>query len=109
MEKAGDGDHSAHREGAVRQFTLRRGEDGEVELPENCRDGGELVNVDERDGDNRTRFILCGRGDDDTPAGRAAMLERARERVATSEHLGEEQRARILAGLDAEIARLRAQ
>jgi beta-lactamase regulating signal transducer with metallopeptidase domain len=109
MEKAGDGDHSAHREGAVRQFTLRRGEDGEVELPENCRDGGELVNVDERDGDNRTRFILCGHGDDDSPAGRAAMLETARERVAASERLNEEQRARILAGLDAEIARLRAQ
>ena len=108
MEKHGDGDHAEHREGAVRQFTLRRGENGEVALPENCRDGGELVNLDERSGDQHTRFILCARGDD-TPASTLAMLEMARDRVGESEHLSEEQRARIVARLDEEIARLRAQ
>ena len=109
LEKGGDGERSAHREGRVREFSLRRGENGEIELPENCREGGsEVFNHSTQDGDQRTRFILCSRSEA-SPAQRIEMLENAKRRLGDSEHLGAEHRARIVARLDEEIARLRAQ
>ena len=106
MEKHGDGDHAAHGEGAVRQFTLRRGENGEIVLPEGCSEGEPLANVDETDGNERTRVLLCGRGDG-APADRVERLQRVRDRLAQNEELSAEQRQRVTAALDREIARLR--
>ena len=109
MEKHGDGERAEHRDGAVRQFTLRRGENGEVELPEGCREGGgEVFSHSSEQGEERTRFFICARGDA-TPAQRIEMLENARRRIGENEHLSAEQRARIEARLDEEIARLRGQ
>lgn len=95
-------------EGSARLFN-RRIEDGEETLPENCPgDANPLANVDEREGDQRTRILLCTRGDS-TAAERAEALERARRHLAEDEHLSTEQRQRITARIDEEIARLRAQ
>lgn len=100
--KAGDG----HRDGATRRFSIRRGANGEVELPEGCGEAEQLANVEEGTGDQRTRIVLCSRGEADA-ATRLERLQRARERLAGNEHLGDEHRARVLAALDREIARLR--
>jgi len=105
VEKHGD---QARAEGATREFRIRRGENGEHALPEACREGGELFNLDEREGERRTRFVLCARGAE-TPAARAEILELARTRLAENTHLSDEQRARVAAALEREIARLRGQ
>lgn len=106
LEKGGDGEHAEHREGAVRQFTLRRGENGEIELPEGCGEGDPIADIDEATDNERSRILLCSRGDG-TPAQRAERLQRARDRLAQSEQLSAEQRERVTAALDREIARLR--
>lgn len=103
MEKEGEGGEG--REHAIR---LRRGENGEIELPEGCREGERIADVDERQDGERTRILLCARGEAD-PAQRAERLQRVRERLARNEHLSAEQRERIAAALDREIARIRGQ
>ena len=64
--------------------------------------------VNEGGDDQRTRIILCTRGNA-SPAERAERLQRARDRLAGDDDLSAEQRARISAALDREIARLRGQ
>ena len=110
MERHGgeEGAEGTH-EPRVRSFTLRRREDGEVVLPEGCSNGEQLANVDETSGNDRTRIVLCGRGDESTPAERAERLQRARDRLAQEDHLSGEHRDRVLGALDREIARLRGQ
>ncbi len=89
-----------------RSFELRRGEGGQIHIPD-C-DDGERTEVDEAEGNERTRVVLCT-GGNATPAERADRLQRARERLAGNDDLSEEQRARVTAAIDREIARLRGQ
>ena len=67
--------------------------------------------VNEGSGNNRTRVILCTRGHDGArnPAQHAEALQRARARLAEDSDLPAEQRQRVLAAIDREIARLRGQ
>lgn len=95
---AGPGDHVMH---------IRRGPNGEHVLPEHCRGGQNLANVDETNGDRRTRVVLCSAGDAD-PAARLRHLQQARERMAANSSIEGEHRERVLAALDRAIAELRA-
>ncbi len=113
-----------HRDGAPaaegaerREFTLRRDGEGnvtrhvldpEVEARiERCRQGGDSFNVDEGEGNRRTRILLCTQGEG-SAANRAEALERARERIAGNDDLSAETKQRILAQIDQAIARARA-
>ena len=116
-----------HRDGAPkaegaerrerREFTLRRDGEGnvtrhvldpEVEARiERCRQGGDSFNVDEGEGDQRTRILLCTQGEG-SAANRVEALERARERIAANDDLAAETKQRILAQVDQAIARARA-
>jgi beta-lactamase regulating signal transducer with metallopeptidase domain len=80
------------------------GPDGELSVPE-CNDG-QATNVDETQGGQRTRIVLCSRGNA-TPAERAERLQRARDRLAGDSELSQAQRDHVTAALDREIARLR--
>jgi hypothetical protein len=110
----GPGDHQRvivmnHRGGAGQHdgHTVRvHGPNGEVVIPD-C-DGGQATNVDETTGGERTRVILCTRGEA-TPAQRAERLQRARDRLANDSELSAEQRTRVTAALDRQIAQLRGQ
>ena len=115
-----------HRDGASkaeggerrerREFTLRRdgegnvtrhGLDPEVEARiERCRQGDNLVNVDEGEGNQRTRILLCAQGEGSS-ANRVEALQRARERIASEDHLSAETKQRVLAQIDQAIARAR--
>ena len=104
----GHGDHGDRR---VRTFTLHRG-DGEhgahhVEVL-GCGEG-QRTEVNEGDGSERTRVILCSRGSTATPAERAERLQGIRDRLAGDSELSAEHKARVTAALDREIARLRGQ
>ena len=94
---AGDAEH---------RVRIRRGEGGEVVIPD-CAPG-DRTEVDEGGDNERTRIVLCNRGSA-TPAERAERLQRARDRLAQDSELSAEQRTRITAALDREIARLRGQ
>ncbi|HEX8364577.1 MAG TPA: M56 family metallopeptidase [Allosphingosinicella sp.] len=86
---------------------MRRGPNGEVTLPENCRQSEPLANVDEQSGNRRTRIMLCERGGADA-ATRLQRLQQARERIAGNDELTGEHRERVLAALDRAIAQARA-
>jgi beta-lactamase regulating signal transducer with metallopeptidase domain len=105
------GDHpqgDAERRTRERVLTIRRGENGEVELPEACGESERLVDSSEGEDNNRTRVVMCTRGEADAGT-RLERLQRARERLSTMEALDDEHRARVLATIDREIARLRGQ
>ena len=89
-----------------RTFELRRGEGDRIHVPD-C-DDGERTEVNEGEGNERTRVVLCT-GGNATPAQRAERLQRARDRIAQNDELSEAQRARVTAAIDREIARLRGQ
>jgi len=101
--KAEGGEHRAHGD-RTHSMRIRRGADGELAAPD-C-DGGQATNVEDGSGNERTRIVLCSRGDA-TPAERAERLQRARDRLAGDTELSAESRARITSSLDREIARLR--
>lgn len=104
MEHKG-GDHAAT--GRAHTLQIRRGENGEVVLPEGCS-GNELANVDESEGNRRTRIMVCGQ-EGQSAEQRLENLQRARARIAENDELSDEHRARVTAALDQAIARLRAQ
>ena len=97
-EGSGD-DHAGHG------LPMRHG-DTEVVLP-SC-DDGQRDEVNEGTDNDRTRIVLCSRGTA-SPADRAERLQHVRDRLANDSELSAEQRARVTAALDREIARLRAQ
>jgi len=110
----GDGDHAGHGEHGdhrVRTFTLHRG-DGEHGADHfevaGCGEG-QRTEVNEGEGNERTHVILCSRGAGAAPAERAEQLTRIRDRLAGDSELSAEQKARVTAALDREIARLRGQ
>ncbi|HEX8526562.1 M56 family metallopeptidase [Allosphingosinicella sp.] len=100
----------AEKGGADHVIRLRRhgGPGGHGELAESCPDGTELLNLNHGGEENRHRMILCSRPGA-TPAQRVEALERARTRLAEHDGMPEEHRARVLAEIDAAIARLRGQ
>ena len=104
MNQKADG--AGEGQGAAQSFELRRGENGEVVLPD-CPEG-DATRVEEGSGTEHTRVVLCTRGGG-APAERADHLQRARDRLACDSELSEAQRARVTAALDREIARLRGQ
>jgi beta-lactamase regulating signal transducer with metallopeptidase domain len=106
-DAAGHGDHEVHR------FVLNRGAGGHGAVGEHmamadCGEG-QRSEVNEGEGNERTRVILCTRGGNATPAQRAERLQSMRDRLANDSELSAEQRARVSAALDREIARLRGQ
>lgn len=78
-----------------------------LELSGECANGTRNQ-VEDAVGDQRARIIVCGPGDS-TPAQQAERLQRARDRLANDDELTGEHRERMLAAIDREIARLRAQ
>jgi bla regulator protein BlaR1 len=96
MSRDGAGGPGEHR---VRVM----GEDGEIHIPD-CQ-GGQASNVDETTDGQRTRIVLCTRGES-TPA-QVERLQRVRDRLAADTELSEAQRARVAAALDRQIAQLR--
>lgn len=96
-----EGDHP----GAARHIELH-GPGGEVVIPQ-C-DNGQADEVNEGTDGNRTRIVLCTSANV-SPAQRAERLQHARDRLANESELSAEQRAHVLAAIDAQIARLRAQ
>jgi len=100
---AGAAGHREHRE---HRTEIRRGANGEVQLPD-CA-GGERTDVNEGTDGQRTRIVLCSQGN--VPAAeRAQRLQSTRDRLANDSGLSAEQRQRVTAALDREIARLRGQ
>ena len=94
----GEVDREGHAE------AMRR--DHEIVIP-SC-DDGQRDEVSEGTDDNRTRIVLCSRGNA-TPAQRAERLQGVRDRLTRDEELSAEQKARVTAAIDREIARLRGQ
>lgn len=106
--QAAHGDHADHGVGTV---TLHRDGghmmDGHMVMADCGR--GQRSEVNEGEGNERTRVILCSSGADATPAQHAERLQRVRDRLAGDSDLSAEHKARITAALDREIARLRSQ
>jgi beta-lactamase regulating signal transducer with metallopeptidase domain len=75
---------------------------------ENCSGNDQLINVNEGEGNQRTRIMICAHGSGAaSAASRAEALQHARERIASSEHMSAETKQRVLAQFDAAIARAR--
>ncbi|HMJ92564.1 MAG TPA: M56 family metallopeptidase [Allosphingosinicella sp.] len=102
--EAGPGNREEHR------IILNRGPGGEgpeADMADCNR--GQRSEVNEGEGNQRTRIILCTRGTNTaTPAQRAERLQSMRDRLANDNELTAEQRTRVGAAIDREIARLRA-
>lgn len=106
MGHPAEGDHPAH--GDQHAMTMHHeGGTHEVIIPDCPQGRSEEVN--EGTDNNRTRIILCSRGAEATPAARAERLARLRDRIAGDDDLNAEQKARVTAALDRQIARLRGQ
>ena len=99
--KGGEG--ARHGEHRVRMHHDGDGAAVVTDCPE-----AQATRIDEGAGDERTRIVLCA-SPDSTPAQRVEHLRRARERLAQEDDLSAEQRGRVTAALDREIARLQAQ
>ena len=103
------GQGAEHRERRDGQGNaIRRHLDPEVAARiERCREGDNLLNVNEGEGNQRTRIMLCAQGEG-SAASRVEALERARQRIASEDHLSAETKQRVLAQIDQAIARARA-
>lgn len=73
--------------------------------------GANRSEVNEGNDNNRTRVIVCTRtrNGEVNPGQQAEALQRARTRLAENNEIPSEQRQRVLAAIDREIARLRGQ
>ena len=71
--------------------------------------GGQMDEVNEGTDHDRTRIVLCSRGSEASPAARADRLAHVRDRIAGDSDLSAEQKARVTAAIDRQIARLRGQ
>lgn len=104
----GEGHGEAHGDAGDHHMMMMMHGDGATIVMPDCGHGPNDFNAEEGDANNRTRIVLCGNGGA-TPAQRAEHLQRARDRLARNSELSAEQKARITATLDREIARLRGQ
>jgi beta-lactamase regulating signal transducer with metallopeptidase domain len=103
----GHGDSADHH----RRMMEMHGPDGHALMMMGGHDcqGANRSEVNEGSDSNRTRVIVCTRGRDGAgnPAQQAEALQRARARLAEDNQIPAEQRQRVLAAIDREIARLR--
>lgn len=106
MTRHGDGAEGHADHGTMPHIEMH-GPHGDVTVP-SC-DQGQRDEINEGTEGNQTRIVLCSRGGEATPAQRAERLQHVRDRLANESELSAEQRARVLAAIDAQIARLRAQ
>lgn len=106
MTHRGDG-AGGHGDHATMPHIEMHGPNGDITMP-SC-DQGQRDEINEGTEGNQTRVILCSRGGEASPAQRAERLQHVRDRLAGESELSAEQRARVLAAIDAQIARLRAQ
>jgi beta-lactamase regulating signal transducer with metallopeptidase domain len=110
---AEQGEHGDHGDHEMRMFNMHLGHGGHMAMTDHMAmadcDEGQRSEVNEGEGSERTRVILCTRGGNATPAQRAERLQGVRDRLAQDSELSAEQRARVSAAIDREIARLRAQ
>jgi beta-lactamase regulating signal transducer with metallopeptidase domain len=102
-------DGQAPPSGLTREFSIRRGDNGQIIGPEGCSDGDQrAVDADQVRRDGRTIVVMCGRGREMSAERRLQMLEQARTRIAERlDERGEDHRSRVVEALDREIARLR--
>ena len=101
-EHGAQGGHAeGHRDGAVRRHLSPE----TAERIENCRSGNQVLNVNEGEGNQRTRMMICVQGGGS--GSQVEALQSARERIAGQNELSAETRQRILAQIDAAIARAR--
>jgi beta-lactamase regulating signal transducer with metallopeptidase domain len=98
----GEGHPAGHAEHGAHVLNMHGGHLAMADCGE-----GERTEVNEGEGSERTRVILCTRGGNATPAQRAERLQGVRDRMARDSELSAEQRARVTVALDREIARLR--
>lgn len=82
------------------------GPDGEMITP-HC-DNGQADEINEGSPGNHTRIVICS-GPNASPAQRFAHLQHARDRIAADSEMSAEQKARVTAALDRQLARLRGQ
>ena len=105
----GDADRDAHHH---RMMEMHGGDGHAVAMmsEHGCQDANRSE-VNEGNDNNRTRVIVCTRGHDGArnPGQQAEALARARSRLAGNDEIPAEQRQRVLAAIDREIARLRGQ
>jgi beta-lactamase regulating signal transducer with metallopeptidase domain len=99
----------AHASSDGHAMMMHRGAAGEHEVVIPDCAGGQSDEVDEGTDNSRTRIVLCSRGVGATPAARAERLVHVRERIAGDSELSAEQKARVTAAIDRQIARLRGQ
>jgi beta-lactamase regulating signal transducer with metallopeptidase domain len=102
--------------GERREFRIRRGEDGKTTVEgldaemsarlQRCESEQGVLNVDTGEGKERTRIMVCTK-DGTSPANRAEILQRTRERIAGQSDLSAETKQRILAEIDRAIAQAR--
>jgi hypothetical protein len=97
-----------HRQDGTREDDKAFSEGATVKMLENCGAGKRVETDTETKGDKgeirRTRVILCAKGTHDSKA-MVEHLEATRKRMAEETELSAEERAKVLAALDAEIAR----
>ena len=102
MTHGGEGDHGHGDHSMVMRHD---GDRHEIVIPD-CS-GGQTDEVNEGTDNNRTRIVLCTRGGEASPAARADRLAHVRERIAGDDDLNAEQKARVLAAINRQIAQLR--
>ena len=106
MTHEGEGGHPGHGDHHATEMH-HDGDMHAIVIPD-CP-GGRMDEVNEGADNDRTRIVLCSRGQEATPAARADQLAHVRERIANDEDLSAEQKTRVTAAIDRQIARLRGQ
>lgn len=93
-----------HQDGAKREIDMDR---VHAIKSEHCGDAAHRFesNASEGGQKRKIKLMVCGEG----AGNRLAALEKARARLAETDDLGVDPRAKALAALDAEIARLKAE
>jgi hypothetical protein len=105
-----EGDGHGNRSEHLRRMIETHGGDGHMTVMSDadCQDANRSE-INEGTDSNRTRVIICSRGDGErSSAQQAEALQRARARLAEDNQIPAEQRQRVLAAIDREIARLSA-
>lgn len=116
MER-GEGEPPAAGATERRELRIRRNSDGTTTTegldPETasritgCLDGNQALNVNEEASGQRTRVVVCTRGEGGG-ANAVEALQRTRERIAADSEMSAESKQRVLAEIDRAIARARA-
>lgn len=73
----------------------------------NCDGDSSSIDESSDEGRQRTRIMVCSRGGDASAAERLERLVEVKERIGAENELSAEHKERVIAALEAEIARLR--